>query len=644
MSYSNYQKLAFRGRINVLREGKGMENYALIEFGSLPERFQTAYVAKYGDPEKLLNEVVTDSMLEDAAARDYYTAYEPALTDDKIEEYTINASVLRAVIETLTSVEKERRGRRGGVSAREIAMEMIEKLRSYPGHTLPTSWVRVSARLREFKAEGYSSVVQRTVGNQKSRKVTEEMGRQIIALKRSVVPQYTNEQIFTEINRIGEIRGWKRIKSINTIVNYLNSPEIMPLWYDAKLGGRAAKQKFGRKHKTNMPLMRDVLWYGDGTKLNLYYKAINEKGRLVMRTTQVYEVMDAYSEVWLGYHISDSENFEAQLAAHRMALDVSGCRPFEIVYDNQSGLKSIKGQALLDRIARMHRPTAPYNASSKSIESAFGRFQKQILIRDWRFTGYNITAKGEFTRPNIELIEANVEKLYTLDELKAAYALARDQWNEEAHHATSRPRIEMYRESVNPDLQPITMADMVDIFWVQHEHSVTFTTWGVTITVDKRKYQYEVYGEDGYPDLEFRSKNTLRKFTVKYDPADMSVVRLYTQDSRGSLKFSAEARPYREIHRAIQEQEEGEMEFIRNMDERMKRAEVERYMSVVELEMEHGVAPEQHGLNRPRIAGMSVAAAEKYLEKSMEHPTTIGATTKIISNMTYDEIERSDKY
>lgn len=55
--------------------------------------------------------------------------------------------------------------------------------------------------------------------------------------------------------------------------------------------------------------MRDALWYGDGTKLNLYYR--NEQGK--MCTTGVYEVMDAYSETLLGYDIAPNENFDCRI-------------------------------------------------------------------------------------------------------------------------------------------------------------------------------------------------------------------------------------------------------------------------------------------------------------------------------------------
>ena len=51
ISKSNYDKLVSRERINVLRPGKGLGSYALIEYRSLPERFRIRFEEKYGDPE-----------------------------------------------------------------------------------------------------------------------------------------------------------------------------------------------------------------------------------------------------------------------------------------------------------------------------------------------------------------------------------------------------------------------------------------------------------------------------------------------------------------------------------------------------------------------------------------------------------------
>lgn len=654
-SKPNIDRLVREKKINIVRKGGGLGCYVLIDFYSLAERFRAAFIVKYGKPEDVIKaQSKGESVLEDTVARDFYDRYRLSdgtpLVDDKINEYTMTASILNEVIKCAneTKAWQKSHGGKGGITQRDIIVSTVEDFRLYPGHSLPTSWARLSAKIRDYKSRGYEAIIEGYLGNKNTVKITEPMGRHIVALKRSKVPQYNNEQIFNEINRIAPERDWKVIKSPNTITAYLNRPDIMPLWYDAKYGSKAAKQKFDRKHKTILPEVRDALWYGDGTKLNLYYKAFDAKGKAKMCTTQVYEVIDAFSETLLGFAISDTENYEAQYLAYRMAVETAGCRPFEVVNDNQGGHRKLKNRGFFDRIARVGRNTAPDNGSSKTIESVFGRFQQQVLARDWRFTGMNITAKSESSRADLEFVLANVENLYTLQELKEAYLQYREIWNNALHPETKRPRKEMYLESVNPETQPLTQADMVDIFWERTETPVTFTTTGITIAVDTKEYTYEVYDQNGMPDLAFRNKNTNRKFVVKYDPLNMTKARLYTEDAQGALRFATEASPYFEVRRAIQEQKPGDMAFIRRVDEMSKQNRVDNYLTMVQLEVEHGVAPEQHGLNRGKICGISAGALERFLDNSLtkgtQQPISVGQLNKAISNTTQDQISSYDKF
>lgn len=124
--------------------------------------------------------------------------------------------------------------------------------------------------------------------------------------------------------------------------------------------------------------MRDALWYGDGTKLNLYYK--DEDGKV--RTTSVYEVIDAYSECLLGFCISDSEDYEAQYMSYRMAIQVSGHKPYEIVYDNQGGHKKLENQEFFKKLCHIHRTTTPYNGASKTIENLSTGYRARYFTRN----------------------------------------------------------------------------------------------------------------------------------------------------------------------------------------------------------------------------------------------------------------------
>lgn len=608
MPYNTLSTLVKRGRVERIKRGGGEGSPALIVYSSLPEKYRTRFQQQVGDPVEIMKEkMIKDSLRIDTEAREFYESFkywlngtETHLTQKLVEEYTINASVLRELLR-LTERRSALRKSMGG-SMRSVwdgITASSEKLRETYHHTLPTNEARLKDRIKAFKEDGYKSVISGKIGNQNTLKITEEVGEQLIAMKRSRVPVYTDTQLWEAYNTMALERGWKPLKSLSGLKSWLNSPSIMPLWYDAVHGEQAARQKFGRKHKTLLPQMRDALWYGDGTKLNLYYQ--DEQGQV--RTTSVYEVIDAYSEVLLGYYISDSENFEAQYHAYRMAIQVSGHKPYEIVHDNQGGHKKIKG--FMDRLCHINRSTQPYNGESKTIEAVFGRFQSQVLHKDWRFTGQNVTAVKKSSRPNIEFIEENKDSLYTWNELLDAYARARKEWNEMKHPRYDCSRWELYQRSVNEDTQAVTVHDMVDMFWVTCGRMNTFTDQGITITVGKKKLQYEVFSEPGKPDHAWRRRHTYEQFVVKYDPSDLSSIRLYSKDRSGQLRFERIAEPYITIHRAIQEQQDGEAMFIRQEQEAAMQDRIERQAQGRAIEYAHGTAPEQNGLRSPLLKGAS---------------------------------------
>lgn len=613
-----------RSNIACARRGGGEGTQALYVWSSIPEKYRRRFVATYGDPEEKMREAMTKASIKiDAKAREFYEAYtymdkdgqERHLTEKMIEEYTINASVLGELEKMAARRQAIRSSLNAPMSgAWDLILDSAERMRESYGHTLPGTLARLKTRLKAWKADGYQSVVSGKLGNSSALKITGDFLKLIVALKRSKVPVYTDAQLFEKANEIAEERGWKPIRSLSGMKKWLNSPAVEPLWYDAVYGEQAARQRYGRKHKTALPTRRDTLWYGDGTKLNLYYR--DEQGKV--RTTQVYEVIDAMSEVLLGYCISDTEDYEAQYHAYRMAIQKSGHKPYEIVYDNQGGHKKLDSDGFIGKICRVHRPTQPYNGESKTIESVFGRFQSQILHKDWRFTGQNVTAKKASSRPNVEFIEANKDSLYTLEELKDAYAAARKEWNEGVHPATGERRIDMYEKSVNEETQEVTLHDMVDMFWVFTKRMATFTDQGLQVTIKGEKRQYEVCSSPGVPDHEWRRKHTYERFIVAYDPYDFASIRLYTKGTDGSLRFERTAEPYILIHRALQDQQgTDDAKFIRQEQEANLQDRIERTVAGRTIAAEHGTDAEQQGLHSPKLKG-TTAAVQRQIDHRME--------------------------
>lgn len=671
MSKSNYDKHVRENRFHVVQKGrKGYK--ALIEYNSLPSKVRTEYDARNPEAKnELKQEIMSNILIRDDKAivffRDKYNLPDGSgLSDKKQEEYVLNAEVLNAMIRTESLVTAEHRkcgyNRRSEVWLK--CVECCEDLREIHGHTLPKNTARLREKFNAYKRDGYPVLVSLKHGNQNTRKLTAVEKRLLLALRRSKVPVYTDRQIFEEYNRKAAMDGLPEIKSMSTIVNYLNAPEVMPLWYGAVYGMQKWKAKFSSLMKTEMPQMRDSLWYSDGTKLNLYYR--DDKGK--MRTTSVYEVMDTYTEVLLGYDIAPGETFDSQYRAFRMAVEFARHRPYEIVNDNQGGHSKLAAQGFFKRICTLHKPTMPYNGPSKTIESAFGRFQQQVLHKLWFFTGQNVTAKKLNSKPDMEFISHNAYALPTLEEVKEIYRQCREEWNNMPHHATGISRMEMYLMSDNPGTKVVEEADMRTMFWLKSRNAIAYTNKGLMITINKQEYEYEVYGDDGLRDEEWALRNTGRKFHVMYDPMDMTRVELWEETPTG-LRYSTDATPRVTIKRATQERTEEETSFMRRTIELNKATMGLVQLTMEDFDIEEKIAVELFGLSTPkpknlkqdemdrlaeemesgkRKAPVSLPELAKQREEeedlSMAY-SSYGSYTKAISNMDYadDDDERYDR-
>ena len=659
LSVPSYKKKVREGKLRVVRPGKGAGSYALIDYNSLPDLIRDAYDRLYPDAQKEMNEqMMSNTIRSDSNAVEFYKSYEPQISLPRQAVYVLNAEVMNELIR----VEKEAvamHNKCGYVRKAEAWKSVLgtcQKLREAYGHTLPKSSARLREKFNAYKKCGYAALVDKNTGNQAARVVVPETARLLLKLRRSIVPRYTEAQIFEEYNRRAVELGLNIIKSPTTVKNYLNDPSVMPMWYAAVHGMQRWKSRYSSLLKTGLPQMRDALWYGDGTKLNLYYR--DDRGK--MRTTSVYEVMDAYSETLLGYDIAPNENFKSQYRAYRMAVETAGSRPYEIVTDNQGGHKKGDATGFFRRLTVLHRPTMPYNGQSKTIENAFYRFQAMVLHRIWYFTGQNVNTKKVGSKPNLEFIEENSYALPTLEEVKAIYKECRDRWNnEEKHFASGIPHMEMYRMSENPEAQPVTDTDMVRMFWLCHPKAVTYTNYGLQFEIDRQKYHYDVYGADGLRDEAWALGNTGREFTVMYDPLDMTRVELWRNTATGP-KYSATATPKVVVSRATQERTPEESGFMRRTIERNKEVMAAIHLEGERFDLDEHIAAELFKLTTPKPKNVSGKKMEEYRkmheageldiplplpdrqggEDTAGEPayTGIGEYEKALSNMTLDEV------
>ena len=665
MAYEAYRSLARRNSLVILRPGKGLAHPALIDWNSLPMRFKEAWIEKYGDPNELRKEKM-EELRYDTEAVAFFASYQLAdgtfLKSSFQTEYILNATVLNRLVE-MTEDQKIIRSR-CNMSSRinwDGIYNECEALRLQYGHTLPTNTARLRDKIRQYKAEGYDCLISGKLCNSSASKITPEAGRQIIALKRCRFPRRTNAQIFEEFNKIAEQKGWKPLKAVSSLVQFLSRPEVEVMWKDVEIGEYALNMRTRRQNKTIMPQLRDSIWYGDGTKANLYYKVYDaNQGKWKLATTMVFEVIDAATECLIGYHISPRENFEAMYEAYRQAIEFSGHLPYELVFDQQGGSRRLDAQDWFDKIATLARHTAPGNAPSKTIELAFRHFQSQVLYQNVNFTGMNITARMEQSHVDQEFLLANVDKLPTYQEFCKMYAECRDRWNSMPHSKTKQPRMEMYLSQVNDETVVVTDGMKKNLFMVKSNKAVRCTNHGIVMTYNGQEFTYEVYKEDknGHktPDLDWLHRNLGRGFYVEFDPHNPTAdVRLYTKDDYG-FKYICDAGEYFTIHRSMLEQTHDERVFMRQLEWDNKVMRVKDYVTKQMLEMDHNVAPEQFGYNRPNLKGISEKEFRQIFEDLMASgfiaslknepelpdnaaevlPGSLGKIQKVVSNTTRD--------
>lgn len=149
-----------RGKAQRVNRGGGLDNYALIDYLSLPERYRIRFEQKYGDPVELIKEKCMKNRLKiDEAARIFFEDYRydkagelVSLTEPKKAEYTINASVLNELISILNDREGYRKALGGSTKkVWETIIGTADRLRDSYGHTLPENAARLKDKINQYK-------------------------------------------------------------------------------------------------------------------------------------------------------------------------------------------------------------------------------------------------------------------------------------------------------------------------------------------------------------------------------------------------------------------------------------------------------------------------------------------------------------
>lgn len=601
MSVPNYKKLAARKEINVVRQGKGLGSYALIEIATMPLRFQERIKLKYGEmKEDILRNWFIGHYHIDAKAREFYTRFRfdngDTLPPEHIQEYTVNASVIEAVMRAMEDATFMRKAMKAGpVNWGELA-GAISYYQAEFGHTLPVSSNRFKKRVNDFKANGYESLISRKFMNQNRRKVTYDIERLLLSID-AQPEQPFNTTVWEQYNlfvqgelelydpETGEVLnpadftdkdGNPLVLSPATVANYLNNPK------NKALRGKLHMSQWDFNNAYRPYHLRSIGEYSL-SKVSLDDRDLPRPMKDGNRV-KAYYAYDVVSGAVVGYAYNRYKTTELFLDCMRnmfQTLDRNGMYiPAELEVEHHLVSDFADGLMQAGTVFPLIRWCNPGNsrekrAEHKNREKKYGVEKRtQVGIGRWY-------AKLEANRPKEEKVydEKNNTykvKTYSYEELVADDIRAIETFNAQPHPNQKRypgmSRWDVLCAHQNPNLAPW---DKVVLYRFIGQHTET--------TIRQNTYCTVMYNQYGLPSPEIIEKLEPRNYKVDayYLPdADGTINEVYIYQNG---RYIATCKPVARYNENTAEQTEydkaaytEQSKYVAQFDKMMKDGKIKR--------------------------------------------------------------------
>lgn len=414
MSESNYKKQCNVGRINRVRMGKGLDNHALVEFDSIPERFRVEIVKILGYPPKMTEKnLLLTHYKDDYEAIDFFASFRlddyRTLDPEKQDEYVKNAQMLNAVdyfIKDTVSFIKGRNGRRNLTDIWKDAAQSVADVQEQIGHTLPKSVRRLKEKLDDYKKDGYDVLVSENFGNKKAVKVKDDEQEALLRTLLRDHRHFDNEQIAMVYNAVAKIQVYPELTA-NTIGNYRRKWNLLVM--AGTHGSKGFDNKVAMHVKRSAPTAPLVYWTVDGWDAELLFQktAHDKYGKLTTtyhnRLTMVV-VLDPFNKYPIGYSIGLQENAELIKLALRNAVkhteELFGNK-HKVLQIQSDNYASKKMTPFYEIVSEKYTPAKVGNAKSKVIEPFFKEFNKNYCQFAPNWSGQGVKAK---LQPNDEYL------------------------------------------------------------------------------------------------------------------------------------------------------------------------------------------------------------------------------------------------
>ncbi len=495
------------------------------------------------------------------------------------------------------------------------------------GIRLPTAYVKLRQKVREYRAKGAACCVDnRGKDNKNAAKVS---GEDQVSLLRTICGRgasYNAQQVADLYNMVAEAKGWDTI-SRRSALNYRKEYDLVV--EAGRNGTEAFRGRIAMQRRRKRPSEALSFWSVDGWTVELYYQ--REIRRPDGKTVRTYTnrltavvVTDTTCDYPVGYAIGEGESVKLIAAAVKNAIDhvhdtLGGpYRPYQIQSDH-FGIKSMG--TIYEDVAEYFTPARVKNAKAKPVERYFRHLNErycQFYFGNYNWSGFGVTSKKAH-QPNIDILDANKrgfpDKEGVIRQIHWIMAQEREKkrktWLAAWARMPESDRLTLDRERYLLN------------FGTRNDRTVRLRAGCLEPTILGERRAYDTFN------LDFR-KNPLQSWTVMYDERDLSTI-LVTDESRKEryLLSAVHTQPM-----ALRDRREGDFEAHREVD-RFNKETLEPYVVGVVSRDEENVAnlflqsPELEGFRTVTMLTDSRGQQKAYLR----HNPLVKSDEELVAEM-----------
>ena len=427
------------------------------------------------------------------------------------------------------------------------------------GISLPTAYVKLRKKIREYEAEGAICCVDmRGQSNKNAAKVYTEDQTALLRTICGRSASYNAQQIANFYNLVAEAKGWDTI-SRRSALNYLNEYHLIV--EAGRNGSEAFRNKISMQPRRKRPTEALSFWSLDGWTVELYYQkdVKGPDGKITHTYTNrltAVVVLDATCDYPVGYAIGEGESVKLIAEAVKNAIDYvhdtlgGPYRPYQIQSDHY-GIKSMG--TVYNDVAKYFTPARVKNAKSKPIERYFRYLNEnycQLYFGNSNWSGFGVKTRGK-KQPNIDVLELRKRNFpYKEGVIQQIHWIFQQE-----REKKQKTWMEAWLRMPESDRLTLSRENYLLNFGMRNDRTIRIQAGCLAPTILGKQRAYDTF------DLNFR-KNPLQSWTVMYDERDLSTILVTNETKKERYLLNA----VHEQPMALRDREGGDFEALKAID------------------------------------------------------------------------------